>query len=680
LLQATPTKAQQSNQELAPLTVTGTLPVLSKGQLSPDVAAAPASVTVINLSPAERPNIQSYGDILRPITSVTVDEYGQGGVGYGIALRGFEAGSHGNVVASFVDGVPINQVGSFDAEGYTDLNHLIPQLVGKVELARGPFDVRAGDFALGGSIYYTTDDQPAPGLYMNGGNFGTAGGLGIYSFSTPPVNGYLSLGIQTTDGYRDNDGLKSINTFDKFFFHILDGTLAVRFQIYSNDFGAPGYLNKSLLLSGKLSPTEAIDQSDGGSTGQQNVVLTYREDGTDQPFTGTLYLLHDTFKRWASFEAVPTPVDESGQALNYANRIQTGGTLQKYFLWNLPYGMAADLLIGVGDRTDIARMRDYNTINRQPVGPPNQINDFTESDLFGYAQLDFKPVSWLKLTGGIRYDYFFFDIDDQTNQRAVSLDTGIPNPKVGITITPLAGLSFYANAGQSFTTPNAVNGELSLNPSLRPFKLKSAEIGLAYDSPDLVWHFLADAYYTTFQEELSDNPFPISPTLLGPSIRKGVDLEASYSIVTPQHVQALTFFSNFSTVAARLVDSTNDGGVRSGNALPDVPDFIFTYGLKATFPLFGSDSPNILTLSCYQQWIGPKPITSDRTEVTKTYSRIAFDASYTNKNLKGFSAYVGIIAYPDRRYEESDFNFGPGIIGVSPDAPVSIRGGVFIPF
>jgi hypothetical protein len=62
---------------------------------------------------------------------VTVDEYGQGGVGYGVAMRGFEAGNHGNVVASFVDGVPINKVGSFDAEGYTDLNLLIPQLCWK---------------------------------------------------------------------------------------------------------------------------------------------------------------------------------------------------------------------------------------------------------------------------------------------------------------------------------------------------------------------------------------------------------------------------------------------------------------------------------------------------------------------------------------------------------------------
>lgn len=146
VLQAVSAIGQQSNQALAPITVTGILPVPTKDQLSSDAAADPATVTVVNLSPAEKPNIQSYGDILRPVTGVTIDQYGQGGVGYGVALRGFEADNHGNDVASFVDGVPINQVGSFDAEGYTDLNFLIPQLVGKVEVARGPFRRQSGRF------------------------------------------------------------------------------------------------------------------------------------------------------------------------------------------------------------------------------------------------------------------------------------------------------------------------------------------------------------------------------------------------------------------------------------------------------------------------------------------------------------------------------------------------------
>ena len=150
---APPSLAQQGAPELTPVVVTGNAPLPSKNQLSNDVAADPASVSVLELPEQEKRNIQSYGDILRPVTGVTINNYGQGGLGYGIALRGFPDSEHGRDVASFIDGVPINQVSSLQTYGYTDLNLLIPELLGRVELVRGPFTVRAGDFSFGAPFF-----------------------------------------------------------------------------------------------------------------------------------------------------------------------------------------------------------------------------------------------------------------------------------------------------------------------------------------------------------------------------------------------------------------------------------------------------------------------------------------------------------------------------------------------
>jgi len=79
----------------------------------------------------------------------------------------------------------------------------------------------------------------------------------------------------------------------------------VRFRVYSSDFDAPGYPDRSLLLAGKLRPQSAVNQTDGGSVAQQNAVLTYRQDDTEEPITATAYLLHNAFKRWATFNLVP---------------------------------------------------------------------------------------------------------------------------------------------------------------------------------------------------------------------------------------------------------------------------------------------------------------------------------------------------------------------------------------
>ena len=39
----------------------------------------------------------------------------------------------------------------------------------------------------------------------------------------------------------------------------------------------------------------------------------------------------------------------------------------------------------------------------------------TETNLAAFAQLQLKPVSWLKLTGGTRFDQFFYGIDNRLN-------------------------------------------------------------------------------------------------------------------------------------------------------------------------------------------------------------------------------------------------------------------------
>ncbi|CAN5593554.1 hypothetical protein BH20VER1_BH20VER1_13840 [soil metagenome] len=79
-----------------------------------------------------------------------------------------------------------------------------------------------------------------------------------------------------------------------------------------------------------------------------------------------------------------------------------------------------------------------------------------------------------------------------------------------------------------------------------------------------------------------------------------------------------------------------------------------------------------------QRWSGPKPLNTRRSLSTRTYSRIDVRMAYTNTNWRGFSTFLNMIIYPDRRFEETAFLFGNSV-GVSPKAPFTIQGGVFIP-
>jgi hypothetical protein len=136
--------------------------------------------------------------------------------------------------------------------------------------------------------------------------------------------------------------------------------------------------------------------------------------------------------------------------------------------------------------------------------------------------------------------------------------------------------------------------------------------------------------------------------------------------------RSVSLFGNFSALTRELVNRP------TGTHIPDVADFFGTYGFDLVMPLPAAASPHVVTLSGMQRWEGPKPLNTTNSLSTKTYSRVDVRLAYTNANWRGFSTFLNMIIYPDRRYEETAFLFAPNV-GVSPKAPFTIQGGVFIP-
>jgi hypothetical protein len=162
------------------------------------------------------------------------------------------------------------------------------------------------------------------------------------------------------------------------------------------------------------------------------------------------------------------------------------------------------------------------------------------------------------------------------------------------------------------------------------------------------------------------------PIYLGPSKRDGFDVEARWR-VWRQGARTLAFFANYSELDGELV------GRATGSSIPDVADYFLKYGVDWTFPL-GGDS-RIARVAASQVWEGPKPLNTAGTLSTKRFSRIDFKATYTDRDWKGFNAFLTAVVYPDRRFEETAFTFGtPATVGVSPKAPLTVQAGAYLPF
>lgn len=661
--------------QLPPVRVTDSYHPPSKLTLSSDPATNPASVTVFDYPDEKKYSVRDYADLLKPVTGVSSNNFDQGGIGFGLTLRGFSQRSNGGSSAVFIDGVPVNQSSHTLTNGYADLTPLIPELVERFVLTRGPFDVRAGANALGGSLQVTTLDKATTGVALAAGSFDYQRASGIYAFNSENLSGYVSLVGSSTSGYRDNADVDLVNGFGKLVFAAPGGTASLRAQVFSDEFGAPGFLNRALVENGTLNPRTAVNPTDGGNVDMWNIAFNYRSDGYE-PLTVNAYVVDTKLDRFSSrFTTNPFDPAGAGQALQVDDRLSVGGSVNKYFLRDLPRDMSIGWLVGIGVNSDDVQSERFETRRRTrtPATPgasaQTEDTDFTLTTTFGYTQVDFKPVSWLKLTGGVRYDRLKFDIEDRT--RSLSVDAGltVTQPKAGIVVSPFANVDIFANYGKGFLPPSAIGGQqLVRDPEADAAELDTRELGVQYTSADGRWYFLTNIYRTEFTNELQGQPAPNPPISLGPSERDGFDVEARLRMYE-NGGRRFSVFANYSEVDGKLV-----GRSAPGTRIPDIPEFMAKYGFQLQMPLPGGGSDHGISWSAAHLIEGPKSLEPTDRLHTKRFSRIDSNIAYVNKRRPGLMVFLGVVLYPDRRLEETVFLFG-NTPGVSPKAPLTVQGG-----
>lgn len=167
-------------------------PIVVKGQL---VAAEDAawSTTTLTTEDIREQGFADFDDLLRFVPGVAVRDFGLGGVANAIVIRGFGNGGHGGDLGAVIDGIPLNEAMSH-ADGYVDLNVVVPLEVDGLTVYRGPvsalygnynrgglvrIDTRKGgdylNFDIGAGAFETADVQAAAGHEWGGGTLNVAG-------------------------------------------------------------------------------------------------------------------------------------------------------------------------------------------------------------------------------------------------------------------------------------------------------------------------------------------------------------------------------------------------------------------------------------------------------------------------------------------------------------------------
>jgi len=240
---------------------------------------------------------------------------------------------------------------------------------------------------------------------------------------------------------------------------------------------------------------------------------------------------------------------------------------------------------------DFQRQRDdrlnFNNVGGQP-GPLRQLDQLehvTEVGPFIQSALQLTPK--VSVTGGIRYDWVNFQVNDRLVNDSNPDDSGgrlmrALSGSLGVAVTPSDVVTVYGNIGTSFETPttteltNRPSGAGGFNPTLEPQKATNYEIGVRGDLRGRLNYSVA-LFDAEVRDELIQFPVPADTNgrvfyqNAGRSRHRGVELGAELEIASGVGLTTSWTYSDFRYTRYLGLD---------GRAVPGIPQHWLHFLLK----------------------------------------------------------------------------------------------------
>lgn len=550
--------------------------ILVKGSaLSDDKSAT--TVNVIGLKEIKSLNVEQPLRIIEQVPGVDIQAYRQGGVADQFSIRGFGGGGHEGQAGVEIDGISLNEAEGH-ADGYADLNVLIPLNLQRMKVYKGPSSVLFGRFAQGGTLAMETRKG---GVYqdisVSGGSYNTFDTQYAMGHSTEKVNTNLAFQLMSTDGYSENSETLKGNASARLAYQLSDQTdMAVSLRGHHSNWDAPGYISEEQFNDkDRRDKQDPNGENDGGSkqfySERIDVNHTFNENYRLLLFG---YSVQQDFTRYAKFGLEPGGQTER---FNKRNVYAAGGSLNAYSSFS---GIDVDWIVGLeyyNENTDRLRWNTENRVRQE------QTEDrlYAIQSLSAFAQGEFNINQYFKPTIGLRYDTYFGDfVNQDPGQLGFTQDLNNLShfsPKVGVSSTLMTGLDLRISASNGFSLPTSTtkyDPESSLDPAI----LWQYEAGINYMPLEWIELDIATYILNTSNEIVSDPPGSDILINAGSTQRRGIESSASF---TP--TEGLRIRASYSYTETEITKNTNENQV--GKSLVNIPSTIFFGDINYVSPM-----------------------------------------------------------------------------------------------
>lgn len=519
-----------------------------------------------------RPRTQP-SDILRQVPGLVVSQHAGGGKSDQYFIRGFDA-DHGTDIAIFADGVPVNLTSHGHGQGYADTHFLIPETIDKVDVRKGPYAARFGDFYTAGALELKTiDEVKGPTLWTVAGSSLTRFGLNrrIVGMASPKIRdddkSLVAVELTESDGpFVHEQDFQHANALLKWRGRVGRGELRAQLTSYLARCNQSGQIPASEVAAGRLDRFGAIDPTEGGNAHRTSAQVAYTVG--DWKLDG--YAVRNDLTLFSNFTLFARdPVH--GDQIEQLDARWLYGTNLTYERW---VGERVLLTTGAQVRHDRAEVGLWHTEARTRLAgcfaasaPCNHTNNrIWNVGAFVEANISARP--WLHVFPGLRVDQLIWDVEDlATRVLDGSTNAALVSPKLSVELHASEQVNFFINTGTGFHSNDARAAVTSKSKGALARAI-GAEVGVRM-RPAKTARVSADIWYLHLASEQVWSGDAGGTEASDPTHRFGLDLEGSVQ-VTPW----LTLDGNVTWAKATSIALAPRWMGSGGVALRDRDDFV----------------------------------------------------------------------------------------------------------
>ncbi len=405
------------------------------------------------------------GEALEAVPGLIVTQHSGEGKANQYFLRGYNL-DHGTDLAITVDDVPVNMRTHAHGQGYADLNWLIPETIGAMDVRKGPYFADEGDFASVGSIHIGLIDRTEKGLaQVTVGSFGYRRLLGMDSAKVGDGSLLVAGELGTYNGpWVNPDDVKKLNGLVRYSQGTATDGVSVTGMAYANKWNSTDQVPQRAITSGFLDRFGAEDPSDGGNTNRFALSGRVAQSDDAGAWKANAYVVKSQLNLFNNFTYNLRDPVLGDQFHQHDDRLMAGANISRTLDGSFA-GLPMQTTFGLQSRYDAIDLALSYTFQRSFLANVRS-DKVGEGSVGVYAENTVRWTDWLRTTVGWRGDYYNADVTSLFNvNNSGHVDASLGSPKFRMVLGPFNQTEFFLGAGYGMHSNDARGATATEEPS-----------------------------------------------------------------------------------------------------------------------------------------------------------------------------------------------------------------------